>query len=134
MASETRDADHSSLAQIAAAVEGFFWPKIFWDWLTTNLDPAVKPIPILQSINLVMGFVMLAWEWPLGFVAGSSFHRSLEVRLAILPLTTLASCLLYQGSNAAMYYLAAIVIYFWAYSEGEVSISLIADPLEEYEC
>ena len=68
-----------------------------------------------------MGFVMLAWEWPLGFLAGSGFHRSLEIRLAILPLATLASILLYQGTNAAMYYLAAMIIYFWAYSEGEVS-------------
>jgi len=36
-------------------------------------------------------------------------------------LATLASVLLYQGSNAAMYYVAAMIIYFWAYSEGEVS-------------
>ena len=103
-----------------AAISGMFWPKIFWDWLTTNLDPAVKPIPILQSINLIMGFVMLAWEYPLGFLAGSGFHRSLEIRLAVLPLATLASILLYQGSNAALYYLASTIVYFWAYSEGEV--------------
>jgi hypothetical protein len=106
--------------QIAAAIECYFWPKIFWDWLTTNLDPAVKPIPILQSINLVMGFVMLAWEYPLGLIAGSSMHRSLEMRLVALPLVTLASALIYQGSNSALYYFAAMIIYFWAYSEGEV--------------
>ena len=111
----------SITGQIAAAVSCYFWPKIFWDWLTTNLDPAVKPIPILQSVNLVMGFAMLAWEWPLGIVAGSSIHRSLEMRLVALPLATLASVMLYQGSNSALYYVVATVIYFWAYSEGEVS-------------
>ncbi len=115
---------------MAAAVEGFFWPKIFWDWLTTNLDPAVKPIPILQVINLLFGFLMLAWEWPLAFVAGSGFHRSLELRLAILPLATLSAVLLYQATNAAIYYLVGMVVYFWAYSEGEVGFL----PCQTHPC
>ena len=106
--------------QIAAALEGFFWPKIFFDFLTKTLDPAVKPFPILQIINLVMGILLFAWEWPLGFIAGSSIHRSLEARLAVLPLAALASILIYQGTNAALYYVVAMVVYFWAYSEGEV--------------
>jgi hypothetical protein len=106
--------------QIGAALEGFFWPKIFFDFLTKTLDPAVKPLPILQVINLLMGIVMLAWEWPLGFLAGSAMHRSLEARLAALPLMALASILLYQGTNSGLYYLIAMVVYFWAYSEGEV--------------
>lgn len=105
---------------MAAAVEGFFWPKVFWDFLTKNLDAAVKPIPILQSINLLFGLSMLALEWPLVFVAGSSLHRSLEFRLAILPLTAIASILMYQSTNPAIYYVVGMVVYFWAYSEGEV--------------
>lgn len=63
---------------------------------------------------------MLAWEWPLGLLAGSAIHRSLEARLAALPLTALAAILLYQGTNSGLYYLIAMVVYFWAYSEGEV--------------
>ncbi|KAF6818591.1 pro41 protein [Colletotrichum musicola] len=106
--------------QFGAALEGFFWPKIFWDFLTKTLDPAVKPIPVLQIINLLMALFMVALEWPLGFIAGSSIHRSLEFRLIILPLTTLAAALIYQGTNAALYYLIALVVYFWAYSEGEI--------------
>ncbi|WYZ34507.1 hypothetical protein EsH8_I_000783 [Colletotrichum jinshuiense] len=106
--------------QFAAALEGFFWPKIFWDFLTKTLDPAVKPVPVLQIINLVMALFMVALEWPLVFIAGSSIHRSLEFRLIILPLTTLAAALIYQGTNAALYYLIGLVVYFWAYSEGEI--------------
>jgi len=106
--------------QVAAAVEGFFWPKIFWDFLTKNLDLAVKPLPILQIINLVFGLFMFAWEWPLGFIAGTALHRSIEARLVILPLTTLASALLYQATNPAIYYVVGMVVYFWTYSEGEV--------------
>ncbi|KAK4220231.1 hypothetical protein V8F33_000028 [Rhypophila sp. PSN 637] len=110
----------SAAYQVSAAVCGFFWPKIFWDFLTKTLDPAVRPIPVLQVINLVFGLILLAWEWPLGFLAGSSIHRSLEARLAFLPLTALAAILMYQSTNAAIYQLIGLGVYFWAYSEGEI--------------
>ncbi len=80
----------------------------------------MKPFPILQIINMVMGLFMLAWEWPLGFIAGTALHRSIEARLVILPLTALAAVLLYQATNPAIYYTIGMVVYFWAYSEGEV--------------
>ena len=108
--------------QVAAAIEGFFWPKIFFDFLTKNLDGAVKPVPVLQVINLLFGFVMLAWEWPLWILAGSSIHRSIEARLIILPLSALAAALMYQTTNPAIYYMVGMGVYFWAYSEGEVSL------------
>lgn len=117
------------LDQIAAAIEGFFWPKIFWDFLTKTLDPAVKPVPVLQIINLLMGIFMLAWEWPLGFLAGSSFHRSIEARLALIPLMALPAALIYQGSDVAGYYIVAMMVYFWAYSEGEVSSHVLPATL-----
>ncbi|EGS18791.1 uncharacterized protein CTHT_0054010 [Thermochaetoides thermophila DSM 1495] len=110
----------SAAYQVTAAVHAFFWPKILWDFLTKTLDPAVRPIPVLQIINLIMGLLLLAWEWPLSFIAGSSIHRSLEARLAFLPLAALASSLLYQGANAAIYYVIGMAVYFWAYSEGEM--------------
>ncbi|PMD52016.1 uncharacterized protein K444DRAFT_647938 [Hyaloscypha bicolor E] len=113
----------ASLYQVAAAVEGFFWPKIFWDFLTKNLDFAVKPLPILQIINLVMGIFFFAWEWPLGFIAGTALHRSIEARLVLLPLTALASALLYQATNPAIYYMVGMGVYFWAYSEGEIVVA-----------
>ena len=78
---------------------------------------------MLQIINLVFGIGMFALEWPLGIVAGSAIHRSLEVRLAILPLVALAAVLLYQATNPAIYYMIGMVVYFVAYSEGEVSFS-----------
>lgn len=114
-----------STDQVAAAIEGFFWPKIFWDFITLTLDRAVKPIPILQIINLILGIGMFALEWPMPFIAGTGFHRSLEVRLALLPLTALAAVLIYQATNAALYYVIGMMVYFWAYSEGEVSSSVL---------
>jgi hypothetical protein len=106
--------------QIAAAIEGFFWPKIFWDFATKNLDGAVKPIPVLQVLNLLFGIAGLAWEWPLKFIAGTPIHRSIEARMAFYPLASLMAVLLYQATNPAIYYLVGVGVYFWAYSEGEV--------------
>jgi hypothetical protein len=110
--------------QIAAALEGFFWPKIFWDFITKNLDGAVKPFPALQIINLVLGIFLFAWEWPLGILASTALHRSIEARLVVIPIAALAAALLYQATNPAIYYTIAMGVYFWAYSEGEVGSAM----------
>lgn len=72
---------------------------------------------------------MFALEWPLSFVAGSSLHRSLEFRLAILPLTALSSILMYQSTNPAIYYVIGMIVYFVAYSEGEVCLTCTTETL-----
>lgn len=106
---------------MAAGVHGFFWPKVFWDFLTHNLDGAVKPAPVLQILNVLFGLLGLAWEWPLKPIAGTFPHRSIEIRLMVYPVSALVAALLYQGTNAALYYIVGMMAYFWAYSEGEVS-------------
>ena len=106
--------------QIAAALECFFWPKIFWDFLTKNLDSAVTGAPVLQIVNLLLGIVALAWEWPLPLLAGTGLHRSIEARLVVYPLCALCALLIYQGTNSGLYYLIGMGAYFWAYSEGEI--------------
>lgn len=108
--------------QVGSAIEGFIWPKMLWDFMTKNLNGAVKPVPILQILNLVLGLVGLAWEWPLNLIAGTFPHRSIEIRLIIYPLSALAAILLYQGTHPALYYLVGMGVYFWAYTEGEVSV------------
>ena len=162
----------ASAYQVAAAIEGFFWPKLFWDFLTTNLDHCVRPIPILQILNLLLGLLGLCWEWPLplfttaatsiridrnntarngkgsgsgskeagggghkksessvsqrsmktgrGYKVLAAMHRSIEARLLVYPLSSLAALLLYQGTNAGLYYIIGMGVYFWGFSEGEV--------------
>ncbi|KAJ5082979.1 hypothetical protein N7532_012022 [Penicillium argentinense] len=110
----------ASAYQIASAIEGFIWPKVFWDFISKNLDAAVAPVPVLQILNLIMGLIGLAWEWPLKPFAGTYLHRSIETRLVVYPLSALFAALLYQGTDPALYYLVGIGVYFWAYSEGEV--------------
>lgn len=85
----------------------------------------MRPFPVLQILNILFGLLGLAWEWPLPlFIAGSAFHRSIGARLAIYPLSVFVAVLLYQGTNAAIYYMVGIAVYCWAYSEGEVSQAL----------
>lgn len=114
-----------ALDQVAAALEGFFWPKVFWDFLTKNFDGAVKPVPALQIINLVFGITSLLWEWPLSFwgFPDSKVHKSFEARIMLYPLFALAAILMYQSTNPALYYMIGVVIYLWAYTEGEVSMA-----------
>jgi hypothetical protein len=88
----------------------------------------VKPIPVLQTINLVLGITACALEYPLKPLAGTMVHGSIEVRLMLLPLWALSSVLMYQSTNAAIYYLFGMGIYFWAYSDGEVCSSIILTP------
>jgi hypothetical protein len=109
-----------SLDQVIAAIHGYFWPKVFWDVFTTSLNPIVKPVPILQTINLLFGLLTVAWEWPLSYIAGTAVHRSIVARLVVYPLSVLAAVLLYQATNAALYLMIGIGIYFWAYADGEV--------------
>jgi hypothetical protein len=63
---------------------------------------------------------MVALEWPLPLVAGSPAHRSVRVRLAILPSFALLAVILYQGTNACLYYLVGAVLYLLAHREDEV--------------
>jgi hypothetical protein len=91
--------------------------------LTTNLDGAVKPIPILQVINTVFGLSMFALELPFKPLAGTLVHQSIEFRLMLMPLLALAAIVMYQGTNAAVYYFIGEIIYFWAYSDGEVHLT-----------
>jgi len=50
----------------------------------------------------------------------AAMHRSIEARLVVYPLSSLAALLLYQGTNAGLYYIIGMGVYFWGFSEGEV--------------
>ena len=114
----------SPSVQMGAAFEGFFWPKIFWDHFTHGLDGAVKPVPILQIINMILGIFTFAFEYPVGILTNNSLHRSIVARLVWIPFTATAAVLLYQGPDACGWYLIGLGAYGWAYMEGEVRTSL----------
>lgn len=111
----------AAIYQLAASIHGYFWPKIFWDFLTKNLDGAVKPAPILQTINLVFALCVIGMEWPLPLITRlvPAIHRSIEFRLVVYPISAMACLVLYQATNAGLYYMIGIGIYFWGFCEGE---------------
>jgi hypothetical protein len=80
---------------------------------------------------MVLGFIGLAWEWPLPLLAGTGLHRSIEARLIVYPLSALCALLIYQGTNSGLYYIIGMGAYFWAFSEGEVSKPLHENDNEE---
>ena len=89
---------------------------------TKALDPAVKPIPVLQILNVLAGLFGLCWEYPLPIlIPNTALHRSIAARLFLYPISVVLAALIYQGTNAAIYYLVGLIVYFWGYTEGEVS-------------
>ncbi|KAB5526448.1 hypothetical protein GE09DRAFT_1170474 [Coniochaeta sp. 2T2.1] len=109
--------------QCIAAIMGFFHAKVFFDFLTRKLDGAVQPFPSLQLINLACGILMIALEAPLGGFAGTAIHRNGLVRLVTLPVVALPAILMYQGTNAALYYFIGLTMYALACYEKEVCFS-----------
>lgn len=94
------------------------------------LDAAVKPWPILQSINVCFAVITLAFEWPLPFLAGSWPHRSIGLRVFWLTLASLSCVLMYQSTHPFVYYIISAGVYLWALCEGEV---ICAKPWAEPE-
>jgi hypothetical protein len=107
--------------QIGGSVEGYLWPKVTWDFSTAALDFLVQPVPALQTINLALGILVVAWEWPVSIIAGSMYHRSIHARLVMYTLSTFSALFLYQSHNSALYYILGIYGYALALSEQEVS-------------
>jgi hypothetical protein len=107
--------------QVGGSIEGFFWPKITWDFATSSLNVLVKPAPVLQIINLILGIVVLAWEWPLGFLAGKMFHRSIHARLVMFTICAFTSLFMYQSHSSTIYYFLGTYGYALALAGHEVS-------------
>lgn len=100
--------------QFIAAIVGCFNQKIFFDFLTTRLNGIVSPFPALQLFNMVLSITVYALEWPLGQCRGLAAGRSVVLRIASLSLATCASLLMYQATNAALYYSIGFGIYISA--------------------
>lgn len=107
--------------QIGGSIEGYLWPKVTWDFSTAALNFLVQPVPALQTINLLLGILVVAWEWPLSAIAGSMYHRSIHARLVMYTLCTFSALFLYQSHNSALYYSLGIYGYALALFEQEVS-------------
>lgn len=110
------------LGQLAAAILGFFNPKVFFDFATKRLDIIIHPIPILQTVNLLLSFFIIAIELPTEQIVGKATKISFKTRFITLPITTCFAMLQYQATDSAIYYLIGLALYASSYRHGEVCL------------
>jgi len=124
----------SSVYAVWASFWGMLYRKFFWDFIggvlraPGGLQPSPKvavfitiivKFPIVQIVAMVLGFIMIALEYPLPILKGTAVHRSIILRVVLLMLLSFASVLFYQGTNAALWSLIAAVFYIRALTLGE---------------
>jgi len=111
-----------------------FYRKFFWDFIGGTLrDPGglqpapsaaifitlIVKLPIIPIINAIVALFILAVENPLPLLKSMSIQRSLILRVVLLVFQTFFSILFYQGTNAAIWSLVAIICYIRALVLGE---------------
>lgn len=111
---------------LLSSILSFFWPKLLFDFLTTTLNPLVKPIPYLQIINTVVALSIICFEYPVPIILDiptlKTWHARIETRLVVtLPLAMWTSVLGYQTYGAAVGYFCAWGVWWIGFVEGEVS-------------
>jgi hypothetical protein len=118
-----------------AAYFGLVYRKFFWDFVNGirrnpgGLQPAKQDAffiaitvkaPVIPIISLILGLVILAFEYPAPFVKGTAAYRSLVLRVVLLVFQVFFAILFYQGTNGALWSLVAMFCYTRAIMLGEV--------------
>jgi len=118
-----------------AAYFGLVYRKFFWDFVNGiqrnpgGLQPAKQDaffidimvkVPVIQIIAILLGIVILAFEYPVPFMKSTAASRSLVLRVVLLVFQTFFAIMFYQGTNGAIWSLVAIFGYTRAIMLGEV--------------
>jgi len=111
-----------------------FYRKFFWDFIGGTLrDPGglqpapsvaifitlIVKMPVIPILNAIIALFILAVENPLPLLKSMSIQRSLVLRVVMLVFQAFLSILYYQGTNAAIWSLVAIIAYLRAMALGE---------------
>ncbi|KAG2342474.1 hypothetical protein BDR05DRAFT_1060214 [Suillus weaverae] len=119
----------ASVYAVWASFWGFFFRKFFWDFIggtlrsPGGLQPSPKfavfitiivKFPIVQIVTMVLGFIIIALEYPIPMLKGTAIHRSIALRVVLLILQAAGTVLFYQGTNAALWSLIAAMFYIRA--------------------
>ncbi|KAI9450351.1 hypothetical protein F5148DRAFT_987106 [Russula earlei] len=118
-----------------AAYFGLVYRKFFWDFVSGirrnpgGIQPAKQDaffidimvkIPLIQIFAIILGLVILVFEYPVPFVKRYAAYRSLVFRVVLLFFQTFLAIMFYQGTNGAIWSLVAIFGYSRAIMLGEV--------------
>ncbi|KAI0305732.1 hypothetical protein B0F90DRAFT_1624661 [Multifurca ochricompacta] len=125
----------ASVYTVWAGYFGLLYRKFFWDFVNGirrnpgGIQPAKQDAffinimvkaPVIQTISIILGLVILALEYPAPFMKGTAVHRSLITRVMLLVFQVFFAILFYQGTNGAIWSLVAIFGYTRAIMIGEV--------------
>jgi len=109
--------------------------KFFWDFVSGirrnpgGIQPAkqdaffisiIVKAPVVPILSLLLGLSILALEYPAPFMKGTAAYRSMVVKVVLLFFQVFLGLLFYQGTNGAIWSLAAIFGYTRAIMLGEV--------------
>ncbi|KAI9569651.1 ATP adenylyltransferase-domain-containing protein [Boletus coccyginus] len=104
----------ASVYAVWASFWGILFRKFFWDIIggvlrnPGGIQPSPKvhvfvavivKTPIVQFVTMILGFIIIALEYPLPFVKGSPIHRSIPLRIVLLILLSFLAALFYQPSD-----------------------------------
>ncbi|KAJ7691258.1 hypothetical protein B0H17DRAFT_1063266 [Mycena rosella] len=124
----------ASAYAVWASFFALFYRKFFWDFVGGILrDPGglqpsasasifitlIVKAPVIPIINMVVALFVLAVENPLPLLKDMSIRRSLILRVVLLVFQSFLSILFYQGTNAAIWSIVAIICYLRAIALGE---------------
>ncbi|CAL1707235.1 unnamed protein product [Somion occarium] len=119
---------------IWSAFWGFFYRKFFWDFVggTIRAPGGIQPAsnvaflitiivkaPVVQILSMVLGFGLLALDYPAPFLKGTSIYRSFVFRIVLLILQAFFAILYYQGTNGALWSVIAAGCFMRAQMLGE---------------
>ncbi|KAF7376411.1 Pro41-like protein [Mycena sanguinolenta] len=124
----------ASAYAVWSAFFALFYRKFFWDFVGGTLrDPGglqpspsasifislIVKAPIIPIINAVVALFILAVEFPLAPLRSLSITRSMIFKVVLLVFQAFFSVLYYQGTNAALWSIIAILCYIRAMALGE---------------
>ncbi|KAF8340900.1 hypothetical protein F5887DRAFT_978322 [Amanita rubescens] len=119
----------ASFSAVWASYFGFFYRKFFWDFFggilrnPGGLQPSpglgifimlIVEYPVVQSIAMALGLIIIALEYPLPIFKPWSIYRSFFLRILLLSLQFFFGTLYYQGAHPAIGSLVAIICYIKA--------------------
>ncbi|KAF9220302.1 hypothetical protein BS17DRAFT_715229 [Gyrodon lividus] len=103
----------ASVYAVWASFWGMLFRKFFWDFVggilrsPGGLQPFPKiqlfitlivKVPVVQSLAMILGFMVIALEYPLPILKESALHRSIPLRVVMLTLQSFLAVLFYQAS------------------------------------
>jgi len=128
----------SSVYTVWASFWAFTYRKFFWDFVNGivrapgGVQPAnsdkifiqiIVQAPVVPIIAMIFGFINLLLELPYSPLKKMSIFRSFVLHIVLLAVQAFLTILFYQGTNAAIYSLLAIVGYTAAQMRGEIMAS-----------